>query len=76
MLQWVAYAIVHAVFVYDFWLDQTGRETLSEKVWDLPYPDWVPYVASLSALNAIFFLASPELSGLFLAAWLLGHWSR
>ena len=76
MLQWLAYALVHAIFVYDLWLDQTGRETLSEKVWGLPYPDWVPYVASLSAINATYFLLSPGLAGFFLVAWLLGHWSR
>ena len=74
-LGFVYYGVAHAVFAYDLYLDQTGRKTLTDRVFDLDIPNWTFYAVSLVGFNLCFWLGSPELSGVFLAAWLLGHFS-
>jgi hypothetical protein len=67
--------LAHAVFAYDYYLDWKGKTTLSDRVFSTPIPNWTFYVMSLVGYNLAFWVGSPELSGLFLGAWLLGHFS-
>ena len=74
-LGFIYLGIAHAVFAYDFYLEMTGKPTLTDRFFNLNIPNWIFYVVSLVGFNLCFWLGSPELSGLFLAAWLLGHFS-
>ena len=67
--------IAHAVFAYDAYLELTSKVTLTDRVFNLNLPNWPIYVMSLVGFNLCFWVGSPELSGVFLAAWLLGHFS-
>lgn len=76
MIGYIFYAIAHAVFAFDLYLELSGQLTITDAFFDVGFPSWISYVLSLVGFNLVFWLGSPALAGLFLGAWLLGHFSE
>jgi len=75
-IKWIFYGLTHLAFVIDVIFDQFRMTTISQWLWDLPIPRWIPYVLGVAVFNAGFFLASPAIAAYGLACFVLGHWSR
>lgn len=73
---WALYAGAHAAFIADFVWSQTDRRTISEFLWTLPLPRWIPYALAIGLFNGFFFGWSPGVAFASLGAFVLGHWSR
>ena len=71
----IYYGIAHAIFAFDLYLELTGQKTITDQIFNLDFPSWIPYALSLVGFNVAFWLGGPEVSALFLGAWLLGHFS-
>lgn len=76
MAWYVAYSIVHLIFLVDLYLDRAKRTTISLYVHRGPVPNWLFYAVSVIALNALFWFVSPASAALALGFWLLGHFSK
>jgi len=74
--KWILFGLVHAALIVDFILDQKDMTTISEFLWNLPLPRWIPYFLALAMVEVIFFAWSPEVAGIGLVLFVLGHWSR
>jgi hypothetical protein len=72
---YVGWGVAHGVFIFDLWLDRTGRRTISEYVWDVKLPGTVMYVASVAVLNGFFWGVAAGVVAGFLTGWLMGHFS-
>lgn len=76
MLWYIGYGIVHFVCCVDLYRELTGQRTISSYVHNGPIPSCVFYVASVIALNIIFWFMSLVNAEIALGFWLLGHFSK
>ena len=73
---WIlAWAVAHAIFLLDAYLELRGWTTISEWVWGKTPKSarWTWYAGAIVGFNLCFWVGSGPLGFAFLAGWLMAH---